>query len=96
MTDDQRQRYEAAMHSMQTAVKYEIEIKGENGAAADPKHLRVGINSAMADHAALVKLLLSKGVITEAEYYEAIVQGAEAEAQRYQQLLDPSGRLKFW
>lgn len=50
----------------------------------DPKHLRVGINTAMSDHCALVRLLIAKGVITDAEYREAITQTMNEEYQRYQ------------
>lgn len=48
-----------------------------------PKHLRVGVNSAMADHGALVRLLVAKGVITDEEYVAAITEAVEQERDRY-------------
>ena len=52
-----------------------------------PKHLRVGVNMAMCDHAGLVDLLIKKGLITDEEYAEAIADEAEAEKARYEQEL---------
>jgi hypothetical protein len=86
MTPEQQTRYNAAAHSYQSAIAFQITRLGLNGAGADPKYLRTGINSAMADHGALALLLVEKGVITEAEYSEAIVKGAEREAELMTQL----------
>lgn len=80
MNAEQKRRYDSAVHSYQSAIAFQIERLGENGAGADNKHLRVGLNSAMSDQGALAKLLIEKKVFTEAEYFEAIVQMAEAEA----------------
>ena len=55
--------------------------------ATEPKHLGVGINSAMVDHGALVKLLIDKGVITHAEYMKAIADAMEGEKSRYEKTL---------
>jgi hypothetical protein len=38
----------------------------------------------MVEHGALVKLLVDKGIITIEEYRTALVEGAEAEAKRYE------------
>ena len=80
---DAQQRYHRAMHAMQSAIAYELGA----GTSTDtsPKHLRVGVNSALADVPALAKLLMDKGLITEREYYEAVAVGAEAELRRYEQ-----------
>jgi hypothetical protein len=69
---------------MQSGVKMEMEL---GAAATEPKHLRVGVNSALVDSAALAELLIAKGLITEAEYLEAIAVGMEREARRYEQIL---------
>lgn len=84
--------YEAAMHGMQSAVAYEMEQRPQ---PTEPKHLRVGVNAAMVDHAALVQLLIEKGVITEPEYREALRLAMNHELARYQEHLDPTGRIKF-
>lgn len=76
-----RDRYTAAAHAMQTAVRLMIERLGPEGAGADFKHNRVGINTAHRDHASLAQLLIRKGVITEEEYLEAMAVGMEQEAE---------------
>lgn len=76
--------YEVAMHGMQTAVAYEMNLEGRKS-ATEPKHLRVGINASMSDHAALVWLLVNKGIITEAEYLEAMRLWANNELALYQE-----------
>lgn len=87
MTKD---RYLAAVHAMQTGVAHD----GERSAAnLEPKHLRVGINVALCDHAALVALLITKGVISEEEYLVAITDQMEVEVRRYE--ADVSDRLGF-
>jgi hypothetical protein len=48
-----------------------------------PKHLRVGVNAAMSDHGALVRLLIQKGIITHEEYSTAIADAMENEVQSY-------------
>jgi hypothetical protein len=81
LNDEQKQRYMSALHMMQSAIAMEIGALGEKGAGADAKHNRVGINSAMAEHSALAGLLIQKGLITQDEYSEAIVEGAVLEAE---------------
>lgn len=79
-----RMRYENACHAMQSGVAVEM---GFNPRPTDPKHLRVGVNSAMVDCAAMAKLLIAKGVITEDEYLEAVAAEMELEAKRYRERL---------
>jgi hypothetical protein len=86
VTDDERiaaatARHQAAAHAMQSGVKHEMHYRSQ---PTDPKHLRTGINAAMADMGGLVKLLIAKGVITEVEYTEAIAESMEAEKARYE------------
>jgi hypothetical protein len=88
-TEDQLRKYEALLHAMQTGVAHEH----ANGSAdGSPKHLRVGVNAAMSDHAALARLLIAKGVITADEYGAAIIEGMQMEVDRYEKnLSDRSG-----
>jgi hypothetical protein len=79
--------YLEAMHAVQTGVMYDIERHGLSGAAADPKHLRTGINSAIVNDAALARLLIAKGVFTEEEYAAAVTVEANREAGRYEEKL---------
>lgn len=80
--DGYQRRYMAAAHGMQTGVAYKMEHEpGET----TPKHLRVGVNSAMRDHSSLARLLIEKGLINDEEYLRAIAEGMEAERDMYQQ-----------
>ena len=76
-----KERYAAAAHAMQSGVAMEMDYRSQ---PTELKHLRVGVNAAMVDHCGLVKLLIAKGVITEAEYLEAIADAMEAEKARYE------------
>jgi hypothetical protein len=78
-------RYQAAAHAMQSGVRVEIDLNLSR--AHEPKHLRVGINSALANDEAMARLLISKGVFTEVEYHEAVAQGMEREVERYEKKL---------
>ena len=82
------QRYYAAAYAVQSAVAYEIGLDERNGtscSATTPKQLRAGINMAMAEHSAIAKLLISKGIITDHEYTKAIADAAETECARYEE-----------
>ena len=46
--------------------------------------LRVGVNAAMVEHAALAGLLIEKGIITEDEYANAIAEAMFREKSRYE------------
>lgn len=76
--------YVEAAHAVQTGIAFLIQKKGEKEAGADPKHLRTGLDLRASDHAGLVRLLIGKGIITEAEYEEAMVQSANREADDYE------------
>lgn len=88
MEPELENRYRKASHAMQTGIALEIELAGEQGAAATPKYLRVGVNSAMSDHGALARLLIKKGIITQDEYELIIVEAMEDEALYYEKRLE--------
>lgn len=67
---------------MQSGVAMEMNFHPQ---PTEPKHLRVGVNSAMCDHAALVRLLIEKGVVSEDEYIKVVADEMEREAECYQQ-----------
>lgn len=89
ITDD-RKRWERAAHAMQAGVAYSRDKKNQ-----EPKHLRVGINCAMSDQAGLVKLLIEKGVFTEAEYYKAIADQMEIEAEDHRKMIEAETGAKI-
>ena len=81
MNEDNRARYESLLHAMQSGVAAKMNYApGET----TPKHLRVGVNAAMSDQGGLVKLLIAKGVITEAEYLDAITEMMAEEVHAYE------------
>jgi len=84
VNEKQQQRYVRALHALQSGVAMEMQIRPE---PTTPKHLRVGVNSAMCEHAGLVRLLVRKGVISEDEYVEAMTGAIEDEVARYEAAL---------
>lgn len=68
-------RHRAAAQAVQAGVK--IDPKPD-----DVISLRVGLNSAFADQEGLARLLIAKGVFTEAEYTTAMADAMEREKAR--------------
>lgn len=81
---DKRHRYLELCHAMQSGVAMKMNY---DPMETTPKHLRVGVNAAMADQAALAQLLMAKGVISEDEYYDALIASMEREVAMYQDWL---------
>ena len=73
-------KYLEACHAMQTGVAIWM---NHDPHETEPKHLRVGVNSAMCDNAGLAKLLVEKGLITYEEHEKAITESMIEEVQRY-------------
>jgi len=80
-----KDRYRAAMHKMQTGVALKMQHDPDE---TSQKHLRVGVNGAMADQGGLVTLLIEKGIFTVDEYEKVIADFAEREAKMYQDWVD--------
>lgn len=76
--------YASLCHAMQSGVAMKMQIVG---AETQPKHLRVGVNSAMVDSSALAYLLIRKGLITEEEYLEELCQFMKREVESYEKWL---------
>ena len=84
------EEYAAAAHTMQTGVGFELAQEYphlSDEALKVIKHLRVGINSAMVEHAALVHVLVSRGVMSLAEYETELVSQMQQEVERYEKRL---------
>lgn len=77
------QRYQRAAHAIQSAIAFCMTYLNYHG--ADPKHMRVGIDTLKAEQAGLAQLLIEKGVFTPEEYGEAMAKALEQEAARYTQ-----------
>lgn len=76
--------YVEACHAMQSGVAMMLEL-GSNDAT--PKHLRVGVNSALISQGGLVNLLIRKGVFTLEEYEEAMTDFMNREVVDYEDRL---------
>ncbi len=76
------QEYATQCHRMQTGVAVLVDSDPKS---TEPKHLRVGVNSAMVSGGALARLLIRKGIITEQEHLEVLVEEMKAEADRYEE-----------
>jgi hypothetical protein len=87
--DDFQRRYEIAAHAVQAGVAMEMHDAPPtiSGSAVSPKMLRTGINLAMVEHGALVRVLIAKGLFTEEEYVEQLVLGVEGEKRLYEERL---------
>jgi hypothetical protein len=97
VTDEERKekavdRYHAACHAMQSGVAMRMEQELGGGATA-PKHLRVGINSAMVETSTIVQILIDRGLLTELEWYERLADAMEAEVQTYERLIGKGVKL---
>lgn len=70
------------LHAIQSGVAAKIAL--QDPAETAPKHLRVGVNSALVNHAALAAILVRKGIITELEYFQSCVDELRKEVQSYE------------
>lgn len=79
-----RDRYHDACHAMQSGVAAKMHI---DGAETTTKHLRVGVNSAMVESAAIVQLLIDKKIITMEDWEKYLANAMETEKIRYEEYL---------
>lgn len=81
--------YRRLGHAVQSGVAASIEMMGANAAAADPKHLRTGVNMAFIEQQALLRILIDKGIIASAdEFLATACTVLEEEIARYEQMLE--------
>lgn len=81
MSEEDKARYIRAMHAMQTGIAYLLE---KDPTPSHPKHVRLGINSAMVQNAALATILMDKGIMTRDEYDKVMADMSEAEVALYE------------
>lgn len=77
----EKMTYVQAAHAMQSGVAMKMNV---DVSETTPKHLRVGVNSAMVETSALAKLLVAKGVFTKEEFEAVLTEEMTAEAERYE------------
>lgn len=75
-----------AQHAMQSGVLFVLTNQDFDLLAheSSPKHLRVGVNTAMSEVGALARLLMEKGVFTREEYFKALADAMEEEQKTYE------------
>jgi hypothetical protein len=86
-TPEQEARIRSLGHRVQSAVAFfegRQEAFGERCMETEPKHLRVGVNSALVETSALARLMFRKKLITSEEYFDALIESWEAEVALYQ------------
>lgn len=79
-------------HAIQSGIKMYMDFGDTK--MGDPKHLRVGVNLALVEQSAVARLLILKGVISEEEYFDAIVGALEKEKRFYEEDLSQITGLK--
>jgi hypothetical protein len=85
-TAEQASALETLGHRVQSAVAFfegRRDAFGERCAETESKHLRVGVNSALVETAALARLMFRKGLISAAEYYDTLIEAWEQEVDSY-------------
>lgn len=81
------EEYLSLAHALQSGVAMDISGVGEDNSAASPKHLRVGVNMALVEIAALWQLMMDKGILTEEELRRSSINQLRIEVERYERLL---------
>lgn len=66
-------------HAIQSAIAFKMSLPGYR--AAEPKHMRVGIDTSKAEHAALVQCLVRAGIILEDDYFRVTLELLEHEVK---------------
>lgn len=89
---DTYKRYRALMHKMQAGVAMWLNYDKTSG---EPKHLLVGNNARAVDHAALVSLMIKKGVFTEQEYADSLCAEGEKEVETWERKLSEKMNTKI-
>ena len=85
-------RYQHLLHALQSGVKAQQEFDRATNPDPDThetggKHLRTGLNASKVEHGALVALLIKRGVISEDDYWDAMLELLEREVQGYEEKL---------
>lgn len=95
MTDEEfLAEYNSLLHAIQSGVMWEMQLEydrdpqrnlsPESPAGRAMKHRVTGLCGVMADHGALVRLLVEKGVIDDDEYKAASIAGLRAEKESFE------------
>lgn len=81
-TAHQAQQLTELPHRVQSAIAFLME-QPQRLPQVEPKHLRVGVNSALLECSAMARLLFRKGLITSDEYFDTLIEAWEQEVDSY-------------
>ncbi|SNS53577.1 hypothetical protein SAMN06295912_108134 [Sphingomonas laterariae] len=81
---DYQERVRKLGHALQSGVAADHSLGSEDGS---PKHLRVGVNMALVEGAAIAQLLIGKGLVSEDEWQAAHIIALEREVESYRRSL---------
>lgn len=81
----QIERYRQAAHAVQTGIAFAPDKTDQT-----PKHLRVGVDLSKSDMSGLIWLLMEKKLFTRLEYFTAIADAAEVEAESRAAAIGPN------
>lgn len=91
--------YVAAAHAVQSGIAMDLQRKYIGRLSETTidalKHLRVGIDTSKSDQAALVGILIAKGIFTLEEYVDALHINMEREVESYEKLLSDALCIKI-
>lgn len=89
-TDEQAAKLRELGHRVQSGIAALADMHAasqQRFPQLEPKHLRVGVNSALVECSAMARILFRKRIITAAEYYDALIEVWEQEVDSYRVML---------
>jgi hypothetical protein len=87
-TPEQASMLEVLAHRVQSAIAFfegQRDAFGTRCAETEPKHLRVGVNSALVETSAVARLMFRKGLISAKDYYDTLIEVWEQEVDSYRE-----------
>lgn len=89
-TPEQGEQLLALQHMVQSgiaALQGHHQLHGGRFPQCEPKHLRVGVNSAMVEASAMARILFAKGICTPREFFDQLIAVWNEEVDSYERLL---------
>lgn len=89
-TPEQGEKLLALQHMVQSgiaALQGHHDLYGSRFPQVEPKHLRVGVNSAMVEASATARILFAKGICTPREFFDQLIAVWNEEVDSYEKLL---------
>lgn len=87
-TEEQAAKLQELGHRVQSGIAFfegQRDLLGTRYAEVEPKHLRVGVNSALIETSSLARVMFRKGLMTSEEYFDALIESWEQEVDSYRE-----------